>query len=74
VARVIRPQVGPTEFYRGRALIDRACQPDVICEVDGEDLPAFYLDAESARAGGRRYVDQIEKEKAERDSKGTRKP
>ena len=66
--RVIRPPIGDPELYRGHTIIVRHTQPDVICEVDGEDLPPFYIDAEAARAGGRRHIDAVEKAKAESEA------
>jgi hypothetical protein len=64
MTRIVRPQIGPTEDYRGHQIIVRYFGPDLICEVDGEDLAAFYIDADAARRGGQRYVDDIEKDKA----------
>lgn len=67
-----RKQIGDAETYRGHTIIVRFTGPDCICEVDGEDLPPFYVDAESARAGGRRHVDEVEKSKAAERDKATR--
>jgi len=64
VTRVERRQVGEAIPYRGHVIIVRFFGPDLICEVDGEDLSAFYLTAEAARKGGERFVDDVEKAKA----------
>ncbi len=64
-----RKQVGETQKYRDHSIIVRAMAPDVLCEVDGASLPSFYINAEAARQGGMRYIDQIEKAKKQKESK-----
>lgn len=56
-----RKQIGPTETYREHTITVHYMGPDLIVRVDGKDMPAFYVDAEAARAGGRRHIDEIHK-------------
>jgi len=58
-----RPTIGEPVEYRGKKIEVRHMGPDLLAYVDGEELPNFYVDADSARAAGRRYIDQILKEK-----------
>ena len=46
-----------TETYRGHTLEARFMGPDLGVFVDGVDLNSFYIDANAAMDGGRRYVD-----------------
>lgn len=57
-----RAPVGKPLEYRGHTIQPAHMGPDLICYVDGSELPHFYLNAEAARIAGRRYVDQLEKE------------
>lgn len=52
-----RPIVGDLERYRDHLISAHYVGPDLIAMVDGQELPAFYLNAEAARAAGRRFVD-----------------
>lgn len=58
-----RKKVGKTERYKGSDIEVRFMGPDLLAYVDGMELPNFYLDAEAARAAGRRYVDEEQKER-----------
>jgi hypothetical protein len=59
-----RKQVGDAERYHGRRLHASYMGPDLLSNVDGVELPAFYLSVEAAIGAGRRYVDdQIKEEK-----------
>lgn len=60
-----RKQIGPTLKYRGHNVEVRAMQPDVLAYVDGQALPSFYIDAESARKGGMNYIDELMKARKE---------
>lgn len=61
-----RKKVGPTEKYCGHEIEARFLGPDLLCYVDGQEVGNFYLTAEAARAAGRRYVDNIEKARKEK--------
>lgn len=61
-----RKQVGDAERYHGRRLHASSMGPDLLSNVDGVELPAFYLSVEAAIAAGRRYVDDQIKEEAKR--------
>ena len=55
----VRPLIGEPVKHKGRTIEVRHMGPDLLCEVDGVDLGAFYLNSEAAVAGGRRYIDLI---------------
>lgn len=59
-----RKSIGGPVQYKGHTIQPKYIGPDLICEVDGQEIANFYLDAEAARNAGKRYVDQIEKEKS----------
>lgn len=56
---VARKQIGPAETYRGHIIVVRHMGPDLLCYVDGNQVGDFWLTAEAAGAGGRRYIDDI---------------
>ena len=58
-----RKVVGEVETYLGRKIAALYCGPDLLCAVDGVEVGNFYMTVEAAHAAGRRYVDQVEKEK-----------
>ena len=68
-ARVNRMPVGEPLQYKGHTIEAKFLGPDLLCYVDGAELGSFFVDAESARKGGMRYVDQVEKEKADKAGK-----
>jgi hypothetical protein len=61
-----RKRIGEVECYRGHEIEARYMGPDLLAYVDGSQVGCYWIDAESARAGARRYVDQIEDEKRKR--------
>jgi hypothetical protein len=63
-----RKQVGDAERYHGRRIHASYMGPDLIANVNGVELPGFYLTVEAAIAGGRRYVDDQIKEEAKKGS------
>lgn len=64
---VIRKQVGAAEAYRGSKLTAHYMGPDLLCYVDGVEMPGFYLSVEAAHRIGRMYVDaQLKEEEAAR--------
>lgn len=66
-----RKHVGDPESYKGYRIQPAHVGPDLICYVNGSEIPNFFIDAESARAGGRRYVDDVVKAiEEQRRSKG----
>jgi len=62
-----RKTIGETEHYKGHEIEVRYMGPDLLAYVDGQEVGNFYLTAEYARAAGRRYIDQQEKEKQTTD-------
>lgn len=56
-----RKQIGETLIYKKHSIVVLHCGPDLLCEVDGAELNAFYLTAKAAREAGKRYVDEIER-------------
>ena len=58
-----RRQIGQTEMCHGKKITAHHVGPDLICHVDGKEIGGFYLTAEAARAAGRRYVENLKKEK-----------
>jgi hypothetical protein len=62
---LVRPLIGAPVIYHGRKIEVRHMGPDLLCEVDGVDMNAFYLDAPAAVAGGKRYVDAVLKIEAD---------
>jgi histidinol-phosphate/aromatic aminotransferase/cobyric acid decarboxylase-like protein len=64
-----RKQVGDAERYHGRRLHASFMGPDLLANVNGVELPAFYLTVEAAIAAGRRYVDDQVREEAKKAAK-----
>ena len=52
-----------TSHYKGHTIKVKFLGPDLICEVDGKELPNFYLNAEATRLAGERHIDELEKVK-----------
>jgi hypothetical protein len=63
IMSVERKLVGLPSQYKGHKIETRHMGPDLLCYVDGTEMPNFYLNAEAVRKGGMRYIDQIEAEK-----------
>lgn len=61
--RIKRPIIGGTEYYRGHAIEALHVGPDLVATVDGDEIPNFFTDSESARKKAREFVDELEKEK-----------
>lgn len=53
-----RKQVGETETYKGHEIKVRYIGPDLLGEVDGLEMPNFYLNAEAARNACKNYIDE----------------
>jgi hypothetical protein len=60
---IARKTVGDPIEYRGHSIEARHMGPDLLCYVDGNEVGHFYRSVEAAHNAGKRYVDQIEKEK-----------
>lgn len=58
-----RQRIGDPVEYRDHRIEVAHMGPDLLALVDGEELPNFYIDAESARNAARRHIDQTIKEK-----------
>jgi len=58
-----RMKVGDPEQYKGRTIQATYCGPDCLCLVDGREVGNFYMTAEAARTAGRRYIDELERER-----------
>ncbi len=58
---ITRPIVGTPEKYHDHLIAAFFVGPDLIVQVDGMEIPNFYLTAEAARAAGKRYVDDKHK-------------
>lgn len=58
-----RETIGTPQQYKGHTITVHPMAPDVLSAVDGRLLPNYYVNAESARQGGMRYIDAVEKEK-----------
>lgn len=57
---VNRKQIGDTMEYGGHRIVARHLGPDLLCEVDGVELPNFYENVNAVRIAGEKYIDQIE--------------
>jgi hypothetical protein len=68
---VVRKLVKSEEFH-GRKLEARHMGPDLLGYVDGVELSGFFIDVEAALAGGRRFVEDEEKEAAKRAKQNER--
>lgn len=64
--KIERKLIGEPEQYHGRTITVRRMGPDLLAYVDDVELPNFYLTAEAARIGGRKYIDQRRKEDEKR--------
>jgi len=60
--KIEREQIGPTQHHKGHDITVHTMPIDVLLRVDGNDL-GMYIDAESARKGGMRYIDQKVRDK-----------
>lgn len=58
-----RQTIGKPQKYKGHTITVHPMAPDVLAAVNGQLLPNYYVNAESARQGGMRYIDAVEKEK-----------
>jgi hypothetical protein len=64
-----RKTVGEPMQYRGREIRALFCGPDLLCSVDGMQIGNFYLNVDTAKRAGVSYVDQVEKELADKKAK-----
>lgn len=64
-----RKAIGEPYSYKGRKIVLRIVQPDLLCEVDGRQVGSFWLDWESGLAAGKRHIDDEEKAAAEAAAK-----
>jgi hypothetical protein len=60
------------EEFHGRRLEARHMGPDLLGYVDGVELSGFFIDVEAALSGGRRFVEEEEKEAAKRAAQNQR--
>lgn len=61
-----------SEPYQDRTLEARYLGPDLLAFVDGVELGSFYIDAQAAIDGGKRFVDADAKAQQERATKAAR--
>ena len=66
-----RQSVGEPHRYRGFVITATHIGPDLLGQIDGEEMSNFYLDLEAVRKAGERNVDLKIKEREEK--KGERR-
>lgn len=59
-----RPMIGEPIKHNGHLITIHHLGPDLLVRVDGVELSAFYTSTTAARAGGMRYADELDREKA----------
>jgi hypothetical protein len=59
-----RNTVGQPLEYKGSTILVTLAGPDLLCYVDGTELPNFFLSVKGAHTAGKRYVDEKLKEAA----------
>lgn len=68
---VNRKSVGDPYIYRGHRITATHIGPDLLGQIDGEEMPNFYMDLAAVRRAGSRAVDLKIKEQEEK--KGERR-
>lgn len=68
---VSRKPVGEPYIYRGYKITATHIGPDLLGQIDGEEMPNFYVDLAAVRRAGSRNVDLKIKEQEEK--KGERR-
>lgn len=68
---VNRKPVGEPYMYRGYKITATFIGPDLMGQIDGEEMPNFYMDLAAVRRAGSRNVDLKIKEREEK--KGERR-
>lgn len=68
---VNRNPVGEPYIYRGYKITATFIGPDLLGQIDGEEMPNFYMDLAAVRRAGSRNVDLKIKEQEEK--KGERR-
>lgn len=68
---VERKSVGEPYMYRGYKITATHLGPDLLGQIDGQEMSNFYMDLAAVRKAGSRNVDQMIKEKEEK--KGERR-
>ena len=63
-----RERIGPVEQYKGHEIEAQFIGPDFLAIADGAQVGSYWISPEAARAGARRYVDQVEAEKKKRSA------
>lgn len=66
-----RKPVGEPYIYRGHKITATFIGPDLLGQIDGEEMPNFYMDLAAVRKIGARNVDLKIKEQEEK--KGERR-
>lgn len=66
-----REPVGEPYIYRGYKITATFIGPDLLGQIDGEEMPNFYMDLAAVRRVGSRNVDLKIKEREEK--KGERR-
>lgn len=69
---VERKLVGEPYMYRGYKITATHMGPDLLGQIDDQEMSNFYLDLAAVRKAGSRNVDQIIKEKEEKKGEGRR--
>lgn len=68
MSAVTRRPVGDPVLYRGSSIIARYIGPDLLCEVDGNELPNFYINRTAAINAGQRFIDARASEREKKAS------
>lgn len=68
---VNRQPVGEPYIYRGYKITATLIGPDLLGQIDGEEMPNFYMDLQAVRRAAERNVDLKIKEREEK--KGERR-
>jgi len=64
--KIEREQIGLTQHYKGHDITVHSMPIDVLLRVNGNDL-GTYIDAEAARKGGMRYINQKVRDKEKKE-------
>lgn len=66
-----RKQVIEPVVYRGHKITATFAGPDLLAQVDGDELPHFYVNSQAAIKAGERYIDA--KLKVEEEAKAKKR-
>lgn len=65
-----RTTVGEPYMYRGFKITATHIGPDLLGQIDGEEMPNFYMDLAAVRKAGSKNVDLKIKEQEEKKREG----